>query len=270
MKPGGLSIFDEENERYYVLENEKPKYLEVADILSDYAWGIKYVPDGEMIEPAYRRLAKRVLVNETRRDLEGLYDKELIYKDKKVAGKTPLEITEKNWIGRKFNADLGILAEIMARELLARITASEKLNFVVERADAFEDGVYKYDFKVRSLIKLRGVGVGDEEEINSRIKKLGIQFTISKKISSKRLDLEGVRVISRLPGEKLPVDDIVLCRVKTPEFGNAFDRWLAEGKPSGGPEQFLSDDIKEKLVQALTDRLFERGGEGIIYIKQCV
>src|SRR3989344_7508647 len=60
--------FDEGNQQYFIEKRGKRKTIGIGDIMSDYAWGIKYVPDGEMIEPAYRALAKRILTNETRRD----------------------------------------------------------------------------------------------------------------------------------------------------------------------------------------------------------
>lgn len=258
--------FDEKSSKYFILENGKPRYLEVADLLSDYAWGIKYVPDAEMIEPSYRRLAKKVLVNETRRDLEEIHNKELVLQNMGAGHSEKFEIVEKNWVERRDinTGSLGFITESMARELLARVAADKRLDFVVERADAVEDGIYKYDFKVRSLVKLRGVGIGGEVEINSRIKKIGLQFTIKKSVVHKIKDVKNIKQL--MLETKLPVDDVVLCKVRTTEFGEAFDKWLAEGKPSGGPEQFLSPEIKAKLLEAVQDRLFEKGETGAIYI----
>src|SRR3989344_5114651 len=69
--------YDEESKRHFTEEDGKNKYLGMGDILSDYAWGIKYVPNGDMIEPAYRTLSKRILTNETRREIEDVYNTEL-------------------------------------------------------------------------------------------------------------------------------------------------------------------------------------------------
>src|SRR3989344_955688 len=79
-----ILYYNEHNNQYYIEEDDKRKYFKIGDITSDYAWGIKYVPEGEMIEPAYHRIAKRILTNEARRDLEGIHDRELIR-----AGMTP-------------------------------------------------------------------------------------------------------------------------------------------------------------------------------------
>jgi len=70
--------FDEESRQYFAEEDGSRKILGIGDIVSDYAWGIKYVPDGDMVEPAYRIITKKILVNETRRDLEETHNLELI------------------------------------------------------------------------------------------------------------------------------------------------------------------------------------------------
>ena len=86
--------FDEENGQYYIEENGEKKYLGIGDITSDYAWGIKYVPDGEMTEPEYRTVAKRILINETRRDLEVINDVELFGIDT-VENHSPINIARR-------------------------------------------------------------------------------------------------------------------------------------------------------------------------------
>lgn len=255
-----IVYFDEDNDGYYVLKGDQQRFLGVGDLLSDYAWGIKYVPDGEMIEPAYRRMAKRILVNEARRDLEELHNVELRLEYKKTeknkeSSPAPT-ITQgkiKNigelWEKTHKWADLGFIAEIMARELMTRLAKNKKIEIVVERADCIEDGVYKYDFKVRTLNTTRGVGIGDEEEINKRIKKIGVQFTIAHKVGNKKSRFFKAKDRYK---DKVPVDEIIFVQINSGEFGKAFDRWLESGKPSGGPEQFLPEEIKNTLLEEIT------------------
>jgi hypothetical protein len=250
--------FDEDANRYYVMEGNQQKYLGVGDLLSDYAWGIKYVPDGEMIEPAYRRMAKRILANEVRRDLEGFHNIELRleYKSKDSFSSPSPTITpgkikniSSSWEKTHKSADLGFVAEIMARELMARLAQNGELQIVVERADCIEDGVYKYDFKVRTLSTTRGIGIGDEKEIDRRIKKIGVQFTIAHNVDAKKSKFFKAKDKYK---NKVPVDEIIFVQINPLEFSEAFNRWLELGKPSGGPEQFLSEEIKSTLLAEIT------------------
>ena len=255
-------FYDEDSSNYFILEAGTKKDLNIADILSDYAWGIKYVPDGEMVEPAYRIIAKRILTNEVRRNLESIYDEELTVRFKIDGGIRRVidRVFEKDWFAILTNKDLktpiavlaGVVAEAMARELTNRLSYKQNLSFFVERANTLEDNKYKYDFKIRTTITRRGVGVGDEAEVKKRIKKIGVQFTI---ISKNRGKIQQVMEAKKQYASELPVDDIVLIRINSFEFANAYTRWLKEGKPSGGPEQFLSEELKQQLLEAVMQGL---------------
>lgn len=258
--------YDEDKEQYYVLENDLPKYLGVEDIKSDFAWGIRYVPDGEMTGPAYRRVTKQILTNEARRELEALHDRELMRmpswqrteggEDAAVAAKPSLKAIEWRWRHHKNKGTVhGQLAEIMAREQVARMSESFEPSLKVERANSLEDGEYKIDFKVRTVQHRRGVSVGEEEKLESVIRRVGIQFTIGK--HGQRKTDKILTVKAKWVG-KLPVDDIVLIKIRTSEFGDAYARWLKKGKPSGGPEQFLSEDLKRQLLEMVTEGLFQK------------
>src|SRR3989338_582742 len=255
-------FYDEDSSNYFILEAGTKKDLNIADILSDYAWGIKYVPDGEMVEPAYRIIAKRILTNEVRRNLESIYDEELTVRFKIDGGIRRVidRVFEKDWFAILTNKDLktpiavlaGVVAEAMARELTNRLSYKQNLSFFVERANTLEDNKYKYDFKIRTTITRRGVGVGDEAEVKKRIKKIGVQFTIKYKNRGK---IQQVMEAKKQYASELPVDDIVLIRINSFEFANAYTRWLKEGKPSGGPEQFLSEELKQQLLEAVMQGL---------------
>ena len=100
---------------------------------------------------------------------------------------------------------------------------------------------------------MRGVGIGEDEEINRRIKKIGIQFTINA-LSKGKKERVILKAKKRYAGE-LPVDDIILVKIPTYKFSDAYTRWLKKGKPSGGPEQFLSEELKRELLEAVTQGL---------------
>lgn len=126
---------------------------------------------------------------------------------------------------------------------------------MVQRANVFEDNMLKIDFKVRTPVYVRGVGVGDEEKISMIIKKIGLQFTIRRNTRIKKAQLLSVK--EHWKG-KLPVDDIVLIHIHTREFEEAYAQWLKAGKPSGGPEQFLSEELKKQLLDLVLEGLLEK------------
>ena len=268
-------VFYDEKLGYFVLESGLRKNLTIGDILSDYAWGISYVPDGKMVEPAYRRIAKKILTNETRRQLEYVYDEELKLNIERGLGHAQKidESFEKQWLEHKEKVIKygwhGVVSEAMAREVVSRLSAQEVgIPLVVDRANVLEDSKYKYDFKVRTWRARRGVGVGDEQEIERRTKKIGIQFSVvavknvlsesGVKSWSERRKLLKILKIEKVKekfAEKMPVDDIVFINMPTLEFAHAYTRWLKKGKPSGGPEQFLSEELKQQLLEAVTQGL---------------
>ncbi len=265
--------YDEESEKYFVENSGERNYLGVGDIVSDYAWGIKYVPDGEMIEPAYRIIAKRILVNEARRDLEVLNDRELVGNGP-AANHLPIVIEEKVVAEKgkkrmaKIGSNVGYIAEAAGRELLARVSINNDLDFAVLRSSLVEDFDYKYDFKLRLKKRLRGVKIEDGPEVVGNIHKVGVQFTLTQARNKKMQQIEkGKEAIKKLLGgglKRLPVDEIIL--VMMPVYGQMveiYNHWLELGKPSGGPEQFLSRDLKVKLLQEVTKGLVEIKDEDI-------
>lgn len=113
---------------------------------------MKYVPDSDTPHLVFRKLAKRILTNEARRDIEKIYNYEL-------SGTKGDYTSLDNLLAQpaiKFEEAVnsrGLIAEAMARELLTRFSYDGGMGFIVERANAIEDGTYKYDFKIRILKK---------------------------------------------------------------------------------------------------------------------
>ncbi len=260
-----IVYFDENEQQYFVEENDARKNLSIGDIMSDYAWGIKYVPDGEMIEPTYRTLAKKILTNETRRDIETIYNRELITAGLGSGGGSSLfplqkmmskvKTTEKE----RIKTDIlfpssGIIAEISLRELLSRVALSQNLDFIVSRATAEEDAKYKYDFKIRVKRHVRGVAIKTKN-----IKSIGFQLKTDVKWKS-------VYAGKYSKGKKVLVDEVLKLHVPGKEFVDTTKKWLEKGQPSGGPEQFLSRDLKIEILKAVTSGLTEISDEEIAQI----
>lgn len=259
-----IIYFNKENQKYFIEKNGGRKTIGIGDVVSDYAWEIKYVPDGEMIEPAYRILAKKILTNEARRDIEQLYDRELVQTfNSGMTIKQPLIHLEQQW--KKWEhgprgegiMTLGLIAEISVREMLNRIALNNKLGFAILRVNAVEDSIYKYDFKIRVSQRNRGVKIKQgNTEGGQKKSDTGIQFGLVKP----KYAMRKAKVIEETKEKfntKLPVNDILLVTIQTEEFAQAFNRWLKEDKPSGGPEQFLSPELKRAILKAVTEKLTE-------------
>lgn len=251
-----IVYYDEYSQQYFAEKNGERKNISIGDILSDYAWEIKHVPDGEMIEPAYRTLTKRILANETRRDLEKLHDQELVGKKEEVgfsfirfkkAWENANEKEKESIMGQ-----LGFIAEITVRELLSRVGHNYNLDFVISRATIEEDREFKYDFKIHTRHRIRGIDVMGR----SLTKSLGVDL---KAISSQK------NIYSRKTkkGKRIGVDEIIILKVPGKEIADAFKKWVSSDEPSGGPEQFLSRNLKIELLKAVTKGLIEIKDEDV-------
>ncbi|MBI2639725.1 MAG: hypothetical protein HYW90_02415 [Candidatus Sungbacteria bacterium] len=215
-------FYDDDKKSFYVIDNSGQKrVLGIGDVVSDYAWGITYTPDGEMPYSVFRAIAKRILINEARRDVEKLYDEELFATQGISAvgsrvGEKDLEVL---LLSEMQHGNVrGIVSERACRELLTRISFNHpSVGFGVERSTAFEDVELKYDFKLRKKRWLRGVAVADngmsvkDYEDNKR-KRIGIQLTINiarKPRAKKRKDFEAMReeIRERSSVTRQPVDD---------------------------------------------------------------
>lgn len=250
--------FNEERQQYFVEENGTRKYVSVGDITSDYAWGVTYFPDSRIIDPiAYRTLAKIILTNEARRNLEQIHNTELkvenpslysiesqtnaVLKDPTLG---PNRLRE-----RELNALVGGLAEIEVRKWLNRISSSYNLDFIVMRANVQEDSEYKYDFKIR--IKQRNRGIKLDGSDPKPATKIGFQLkTRSKPVTN-------VKSGKYTKGQTIEVDEVVQISIISTEFMDAFKKWLEQNKPSGGPEQFLSPELKRAILKAVTEKLVD-------------
>ncbi|PIT89049.1 MAG: hypothetical protein COU27_02390 [Candidatus Levybacteria bacterium CG10_big_fil_rev_8_21_14_0_10_36_7] len=255
--------FDEEEQQYFVEENGERKNIGIGDIVSDYAWAIKYFPDSRMTDPAaYRILSKKILTNETRRDLEGFYDKELkTQKPNLGRAEFDLQRWEKNFDKLEMSPKIvqggiaGQIAEIEVREWLNRVSLNNGLNFLVLRADIQEDSEYKYDFKIRVKYKNRGIKIDSNSTDIQPVTKLGFQLKTSLGERPQEYLLKFGKNKKR--GQQERVDKIVLISIKTSQFLSSFKTWIEAGEPSGGPEQFLLPELKKTILKAVTEKLVD-------------
>ena len=236
-------------------QNQK---ITLGDIMADYGWGVKYAPDISIPHQLWRKICKMIAIKEARSRIEYIFNHELndLESVDLPTSSWSVDFLEKHPYG-------GPVAERMAQTIISRIQYnSPELGIKVESSNALEDIELKYDFKIVLPKKKRGVAVeGDEmprEEYVKEKRRFGIQFTINPETSlleNKKQQIEeaknkiGLEKYSKVL--KKPVDDIVLVSVPLKTYSGCFKKWLEAGKPSGGPEQYLTEDEKEKLVYAI-------------------
>lgn len=262
--------YDPEEDLLFVEHRGRKIPIALDDIPADGEWGILYYPD-ESVPPIWRRrIRKRSDIAEARRRIESLFNEELTKIEGIPMPTSAIPPQHLNEIIRKNpnSAASGIIAERMVKTLLMRRErGTSGLLFKVESSSSLEDAELKYDFKIIFTKKTRGVAVEGEDlprdEYVTQKKSIGIQFTISanpKNLARKLEQIEKARervekIVGKSPYEKLikrPVDDIVLLSLPFDGYVGCFRRWEKEGKPPGGPEQFLDRAHQQKIYESVT------------------
>ena len=249
----------------------KEHRISLGDVLADYGWGVKYMLDSEMPEDIYRQVSKRILTNEARRDIEDIYDKEII-KSQLSAGERRGAIANKSVksdidFGKEIKSeDIGMISEEMVREFMTRLSYSiSKIidsEIKIVRSNIKEDVRQKIDFKIEIFSHQRGVKTIDESEMKKNIQqfqRLGFQLaTKGGNAGWKGLLEYKEKQIERVKNRgisNLDVDDIVLIGLITKHSRDLYDLWLSMGKPPGGPEKLWDIEQKKRVFRAITDKL---------------
>lgn len=262
--------YDPEIKMLFVEHRGKKIPITLDDILADGEWGILYYPDKSVPPIWRRRIRKRSDIAEARRQIESIFNEQLT----KIQGiplptsAIPLENLNKIIEENPGSAAAGIIAERMVKTLLMRwARRNPGFSFKVESSNSWEDAELKYDFKIIFTKITKGIAVEGENmprnEYVSGKKLIGVQLTTSanpKNLAKKSEQIERARkkmeeVINKSPYGKLikrPVDDIVLLSLPFDGYLACFRRWEKEGKPPGGPEQFLDENHQREIYKAAT------------------
>jgi len=258
--------YNAEAKDLFVFDGQEQRKITFGDIVADLDWGIKYRPAPVVPEVLWRKIRKLCDIAEARQSIEWAYNRELSRMG--YGGGSwnfPFSRIEEEVRGKDqktINGGYGgFIAEKMAKNFLWRMQYSHlKVGFRVENSSVVEDASLKYDFKVRFLPQVRGVAVEPEgmtrNEYIRQKKNIGIQFTTRRHgLSKDRKVVEGMRRSLLEEYRKLvkkPVDDIILIEIEL-KAGSCFTRWVVEGKPSGGPEQYLTREQKIEIFQKVTE-----------------
>lgn len=263
--------YDPEQKSLYATRSNSPEApktpITIGDIVADEEWGIKYNPDPDTLPPAlWRRIRKLSDIGETRHQVEDLFNQEIVRATHIPEPTTtiPVKWLEEHY--RPTTAFGGIIAERMAKTLLTRIQHNNpSLGLRIENSNVFEDVQMKYDFRVSLPKKVEGVAVEDPDlprkEYVEAKQKIGVQFTLSDTrslLKHKRRQLRKAReqVSTETRFIRRPVDDIILLSIPFVNYGGCFKRWLDNGKPPGGPEQYINREQKILILK----KILEKGG----------
>ena len=258
--------YDEKSQSLFILNGDgSRKEVTFGDLVGDYDWGIKYAPDNSLPPRLWRKVGKTLALHETRAEIEKIFNKELDFIYGTGSPTTALGLEFINARFKKANQEFlikGILAERMMVSFLNRAQYNNpELGMKVIRSNALEDTILKYDFKI---IKKKRLGIALESEDVSRNefaknkRAIGIQLTLATKGGCKsKANKEAKRILPKYRDLiKENVDDIVVVRLPILNiFLDFYKRWINEGKPSGGPEQYLSREQKLAIFRKATKGL---------------
>lgn len=225
-----------------------------ADVAADRLWGIRYRASKNVPRELWRKIRKKSAIMGARLEIDDLVNQELAEVEK-------IGLPTSSWSPEflEKNPQAGVVAERMAQSLLMRLGAAHpELGLGVEMSNAVEDAELKYDFKITVRKFRRGVAVegkegGREEHVEAK-RRLGVQFTINNSAVGKKE--RQISLAREQLGEgkyseyiRRAVDDIVLVVVPLREFSDVFRKWVQDGRPPGGPEQYLPLESRIELVQ---------------------
>lgn len=242
----------------YVLDqggNHRP--LSPEEIAIELDWGNQYRPDPEIPETLWRSIRKHSDIAEARREIAVIFDEELSIKTSVSQGMSG--VTGK-WIEKMYRQGAGgingVIGERMAKNTLQRLSmAHPELELRVENSNAVEDAQLKYDFKISQNIKWRGIATEPNDitrtEYVKNKRRLGIQFTVGSGEGKRKQIEHAMKHLNDAETNqfiKHKVDDIILVKLGLDSVA-AYQRWLDEGKPPGGPEQYMTDNERKQLLE---------------------
>lgn len=279
--------YDEKSKSLLVKNDDgSEKEITFGDLVGDYTWGIKYAPDQSMPRQLWRKIAKTMALHEARNTVSAVYDNELAHYHgipSGVVATIPLDYIEKRInkekkaFGKIGRSTAGAVAERMITEFLTRIQYNNAdLGFKIENANALEDTMLKYDFKIIAK-KRRGIALEAEDTPRDQIinnkRNLGIQFTTSSQPETLTKKETAVGEARKKIHEyedfvKRQVDDIVIVSMpELSEFAELYDRWVNEDRPSGGPEQYLAREQKLEIFNQATAGLVDLSKQELAELK---
>ena len=240
-------VIGDKNKLYWKSGSGIKKELTEGQIISDVTWNISYHLD-EKTTP--KILRKRLAVERAKKQLQELLDEQIIAEESTSAQTDQGRRKAYEALAEESHHDkegFGHIAERIVTQFLTKKVIDEQLPYTISKADVYQDVAQKIDFIIRRLDYRRGVGV-EEQDLGIK----GVQFTVN---NSSRVQEHKKMQILRSKSKLVPadrIDDISLVTMDMKIIAKAYNAWLKE-KPPGGPDEFLEQDVKDKLFAMITE-----------------
>ncbi len=265
--------YDESSNTLYVRDRAGQRQeITFGDLVGDYDWGIKYAPDASVPPKIWRKIRKTLALYEARDKIRGHFNNELSIRYNVGVPGVAYDLKRIEWEMEKSVGAVGFLAERMITEFLIRIQYNNpELGLRVESSNVLEDALLKYDFKIELKRKrglaLEPVDVSREDYVADK-RKLGVQFTISKKKPTTMIEVAKSRLEDFEELLRGKVDDVVIVGIpELKKIRELYGRWKSEGKPSGGPEQYMSREEKLAIFKKATEGLLDLSEKELANLK---
>lgn len=270
---GRQTIYFDKDNGLFLKTEAGGKPIGYGDIVADYEWGLKYRPDDNLPDNIWRKIRKTADIIEARKNIEKIFNDQLHYVKDVSKPTTTLSIKniEKNIENEDFE---GVIAERIIYAFFVRFQYNNpELDFKVDTANSFEDTELKYDLKISVVNKNRARGQGqisDRDEAPRVTRRIGVQLTVTpggKALREKAEKIEVARDKINLSENdeivKNPVEDILLVSLPLKTYRENFKKWVGSGKPSGGPEAYLTREERKRLIEVVAGDLLQLKPEDI-------
>lgn len=246
-------------EKLMVLEDGKWSQISLGELLTDGDWGIDYILDDRTIS---RDIHKRFVVEEAKRKLQDLLDRQIIVDEITSTRIEPSKrsayegIAEAKLERKLTDWHTGHFAELLVKNLLQKISIDADADFEILTADVYQDVNQKIDFIVRRKMQGRGVRVATyDKNTRTRIKKVGIQFTINQDPIVLRRKKQQIRNAKKRmhDGE---LTDILLVSMPAANIRKSLSAWTKQDKPHGGPISFFDKQSQRNIIGNILKNIF--------------
>lgn len=257
--------YDSDTKQMFLYGNKGKKMpMTLGEVLSGASWGAEYKFFGENkndISIAYLLLRKIFQVKNIRDEQVALVESLNWYNQGWGTVGTKAEAYEailKQAKDKVENAPVGVLAERITFSFLRRMSIDyPELDFEVVEVDPRVDVNFKIDF----ILKLDERTLSDEDILEDKTGKLGVQVTISTDevtLKQKRVQVKSVKKHPALK-EKMKLDDIILVTTPLKDADKLVLEWQkSKGKVPGGPDSLLPQEREEQIFRALFEKVYDQ------------
>jgi len=240
-------VIAKEDALFVVSEDGTETEATLGELVTDGVWGVEYHADPETVP---RVMQKRLLVERAKREIEEMLDEQIITEE--VASGRVHPMLKEAYAAIRERRELeqlphGVIAEKMTAQLVRKKILDEDAPFSYESGDVFQDVVRKIDFVIRRSDYGRGVRVEGDEDLGAK----AVQLTVNKDpqaLARKRSQIEKTRTKLE-EGDR--IDDIALVQFDQHTVARAFRAWEGAKRPPGGPDKFLTPEVRDRMFTEL-------------------